>query len=95
MLERGLTEPPSTKIECMVCEKYDQWCWVDYSKRAKFRGLHCEQHKAQFHSVGAVTWNCCDKPYHPMNDYEWRPARPVNNGVPPLDVHLQIIDALS
>jgi hypothetical protein len=34
--------------------------------------MHCDTHKAAFHSVCEATYNCCE-PYDPDRDYEWRP----------------------
>ena len=64
-------------VPCVVCGQVPQTEWPELSCDALRSGLHCAAHKAEFHSVCATTFNCCDEPYNPDRDYEWRaPSEP-------------------
>jgi hypothetical protein len=59
-------------VPCYVCNQVNQSMWVEHAKKGFIVGFHCEKHTADFHAVAPVTWNCCDKQYHPSKSYEWR-----------------------
>ena len=59
-------------VPCVVCSQVPQTEWPELSCDALRSGLHCAAHKAEFHSVCATTFNCCDEPYDPDRDYEFR-----------------------
>jgi hypothetical protein len=64
-------------VPCVVCGQVPQTEWPELSRDALHSGLHCAAHKAEYHSVCELTFNCCDEPYDPDRDYEWRaPSEP-------------------
>jgi hypothetical protein len=64
-------------VPCVVCGQVPQTEWTELSRNPLHSGLHCAAHKAEYHSVCELTFNCCDEPYDPDRDYEWRaPSEP-------------------
>jgi hypothetical protein len=64
-------------VPCVVCSQVPQTEWPELSRDALHSGLHCAAHKAEYHSVCELTFNCCDEPYYPDRDYELRaPSEP-------------------
>ena len=62
---------------CSICTPADEGTRRALSQGGHFVGFHCAAHASEFHALeGAVTWNCCDPPYHPANQYPWRDKDP-------------------
>ena len=65
------------EVACVVCGGVPVMEWIALGFDPNKAGLHCAAHKVAFHSVCKFTYNCCDEPYDPDNDYEWRaPSEP-------------------
>ena len=60
------------EVACVVCGGVPVTEWTALGFDPEKAGLHCAAHKAAFHSVCKFTYNCCDEPYDPDRDYEWR-----------------------
>ena len=64
-------------VACVVCGGEPEPVWKALGTDPEKTGMHCDAHKAEFHSVCETTYNCCDEPYDPDRDYEWRaPSEP-------------------
>ena len=59
-------------VPCVLCGAVPPTDWPDLALDPGNAGLHCAAHKAAFHSVCVHTYNCCEEPYDPDRDYEWR-----------------------
>ena len=60
------------EIACVVCGGVPVTEWMALGIDPKKAGLHCAAHTVAFHAVCEFTFNCCDEPYDPDRDYEWR-----------------------
>ena len=60
------------EVACVVCASIPVEDWEVIGTDPGKVGMHCDTHKAVFHSVCEATYNCCE-PYDPDRDYEWRP----------------------
>ncbi len=60
------------EIECVVCGAVPVAEWTALGLDPENQGLHCAAHREAFHAVCECTENCCDEPYDPDRDYEWR-----------------------
>jgi hypothetical protein len=68
-----LADQPLEQVPCVLCAGVPSTSWTELGTNPQNEGLHCAAHKAAFHSVCACTYNCCEGPYDPDRDYEWRP----------------------
>ncbi len=59
-------------VPCVVCGAVPPTDWRALAFDPENAGMHCAAHKAAFHSVCACTYNCCEEPYDPDRDYEFR-----------------------
>ena len=59
-------------IPCVVCGAVPPTDWPALAFNAENAGMHCAAHKAAFHSVTVCSSNCCEEPYDPDRDYEFR-----------------------
>jgi len=69
---RFADEESPEEVACVVCGGVPVTQWKVLGFDPCKAGLHCAAHKDEFHSVCELTYNCCDEPYDPDRDYEWR-----------------------
>ena len=59
-------------IPCVVCAAVPPTDWTALALHPENAGMHCAAHKAAFHSVCLCSSHCCEEPYDPDRDYEFR-----------------------
>ena len=73
----GLVRTTKRIVKCCICTPASVKIRKMISKTGIHAGFHCAAHASEFHALeGVVTWNCCDPPYHPANQYSWRKEDP-------------------
>jgi len=73
----GLIQTKRHIQKCVICVPVPHFYFRLFSKSGVYKNFHCDAHKEAFHAVPETyTWNCCDPPYHPANQYSWRKEDP-------------------